>query len=87
MAAAGLRPRSGDGAHRIVLEYARRQLSQIISEDDLIEADDLRRDRAVAEYADFASRQVNSTQVRAAAEVADRIVRAIASSLAGWAPS
>ena len=82
MAAAGLRPRGGDGAHRIVLDYARRQLSQIISEDDLMEADDLRRDRAVAEYGDFASRQIDSTRVRTAADVADRVVSAIASSLA-----
>lgn len=37
MAAAGLRPRGGEGAHRIVLDYARHQLSDVISTDDLSE--------------------------------------------------
>jgi hypothetical protein len=39
MAAVGLRPRSGEGAHRIVLDYAREELGDFIGSDDLDEAD------------------------------------------------
>lgn len=81
MAANGLRPRGGDGAHRIVLDYARHQLAQLIGEDDLIEADEIRQDRALAEYGDFASRKLDANHVRDSADVAERIVRAVASSL------
>ncbi len=49
MAAAGLRPRGGEGAHRLVLDYARHQLSEVIAAHDLADADDIRRDRALAE--------------------------------------
>jgi hypothetical protein len=82
MAAVGLRPRGGEGAHRIVLEYARHQLGNAITAADLIEAEDIRRDRALAEYGDFASRQLGADGVRAAADVAERIVNAVASTLA-----
>lgn len=82
MAAAGLRSRSGEGAHRIVLEYARHQLAAVVTPEDLTEAEDIRRDRALAEYGDFASRQFSAEHVRAAADVAERIVHAIASALA-----
>lgn len=83
MAAAGLRARGGEGAHRIVLDYARHQLGDVVTMNDLSEADDIRRDRALAEYGDFASRQLKPDHVRAAADVAERIVNAIASALAG----
>lgn len=82
MAAAGLRPRGGEGAHRIVLAYARHQLGDVISTDDLSEADAIRRDRALAEYGDFAFRHLDASHVRDTAEVADRIVSAIAVALA-----
>ena len=82
MAANGLRARGGEGAHRIVLDYARHQLVDVISEDDLVEANDIRQDRALAEYGDFASRQLDADHVRAAADVADRIVSAVARALA-----
>lgn len=39
MAAAGLRPRSGEGAHRIVLNYARNCLAEVITGEDLTEAE------------------------------------------------
>lgn len=81
MAANGLRPRGGDGAHRIVLDYARHQLVQQIGQDDLMEADEIRQDRALAEYGDFASRKLDANHVRASADVAERIVRAVAGSL------
>jgi transposase InsO family protein len=45
MTATGLRARGGDGAHRIVLDYARHQLNNLVSAHDLSEADDIRRDR------------------------------------------
>jgi hypothetical protein len=82
MAAVGLRPRGGVGAHRIVLEYARHQLTAVIRATDLTEADDIRRDRALAEYGEFASRQLDADHVRSAADSAERIVNAVASALA-----
>lgn len=82
MAANGLRPRGGEGAHRIVLDYARHQLGDAITEDDLVEANEIRQDRALAEYGDFASRQLDADHVRAAADVSDRIVSAVATALA-----
>ena len=60
LVASGLRPRSGDGAHRIVLRYAREMLGAVIDGSDLDEADDIRKDRALAEYGDFASRKLTS---------------------------
>jgi len=82
MLANGLRPRGGEGSHRIVLEYARTQLGDVIDEDDLEEAREIRQDRALAEYGDFPTRQLNSAHVRAAAQVAERIVNAVAEALA-----
>lgn len=60
MAAAGYRPRSGEGAHRIVLAYARDQLVGVVSESDLSDADTIRRDRGNAEYGDFASSRLDA---------------------------
>lgn len=82
MSADGLRPRGGEGAHRIVLDYARHRLADLIDPRDLAEADEIRKDRALAEYGDFASRQLDADHVLAAAAVADRIVQAVAGSLA-----
>lgn len=82
MAAVGLRVRGGEGAHRITLDYARTQLAHAISPDDLVEADEIRQDRAIAEYGDFASRKLNAPHVRAAADVAERFVNAVADILA-----
>lgn len=82
MLANGLRPRGGEGAHRIVLDYARTQLGGLIGEGDLEEAKEIRQDRALAEYGDFPSRQLDSEHVRGAAEVAERIVNAVAHALA-----
>ena len=82
MAAAGYRPRAGEGSHRIVLAYARSQLGGIITEDEIGDADAIRRDRGVAEYGDFASSQIDAKRVRWAARVAERIVNAVANDLA-----
>ena len=87
LVASGLRPRGGDGAHRIVLRYAREMLAAVIDGSDLDEADDIRKDRALAEYGDFASRKLTSSQVRGAADVAERIVNAIAGALASARPN
>jgi hypothetical protein len=82
MLAAGLRPRGGEGAHRIVLAYARHVLGTVITADDLGEADGIRRDRALAEYGDYPSSQFSADHVNAAADVAERIVNAVATELA-----
>lgn len=82
MRANGYRPRSGEGAHRIVLEYARHQLAGVIEEDDLRDADGIRKDRGLAEYGEFASTRIDAEHVRWAADVAARIVDAIAGELA-----
>ena len=39
MAALGYRPRAGEGAHRIVLDYARQQLHTVITKDQIDDAD------------------------------------------------
>jgi DNA replicative helicase MCM subunit Mcm2 (Cdc46/Mcm family) len=44
MAAVGVRPRGGEGAHRIVLDYARHRLADVITADDLTEAEDIHRE-------------------------------------------
>ncbi len=86
MAAVGLRVRGGEGAHRITLEYARTQLADVIRHDDLVEADEIRKDRALAEYGDFASRKLNAAHVQTAADVAERFVDAVALTLASLSP-
>ena len=85
MRAAGYRPRSGEGAHRIVLDYARHQLAEVIEADDLQDADAIRKDRGLAEYGEFASTRIDADHVRWAADVAERIVNAIAAELAAQA--
>lgn len=87
MLANGLRPHGGEGAHRIVLDYARTQLAAVINEDDLEEAKEIRQDRSLAEYGDFPSRQLGGDHVRAAADVAERIVNAVAEALSRQARS
>ncbi|MYB08831.1 MAG: HEPN domain-containing protein [Acidimicrobiia bacterium] len=82
MAANGLRTRGGDGAHRIALGYLRHALAGKIANEDLVEADEIRQDRALAEYGDFASKRLDAAHVLAAADVAERIVNAIANALA-----
>lgn len=83
MSAQGLRVRRGEGAHRIALDYARHQLAGTVSESDLVEANEIRMDRALAEYGDFAARKLSAGHARDAADVAERMVNAIASALAG----
>jgi len=82
MTAKGLRVRGTEGAHKRTLDYARRELAGLLIEDDLEDADELRKDRAIAEYGDFAVRQLTVSHVFAAAEVAERIVAAVANDLA-----
>lgn len=82
MTANGYRPRNGNGAHRIVLQYARSQLDGAIAGEDVDRADALRRDRATAEYGDFAASKLSASDVAEATLVGDRIVKAVASLLA-----
>ena len=82
MAANGVRARGGEGAHRITLDYARHTLGGRIEVDDIEEAQQIRQDRAVAEYGDFGSRMFDATYVRDAAAVAERIVNVVARVLA-----
>lgn len=51
--------------------------------EDLEDADEIRRDRALAEYGDFAARGLSESHIRSAADVAERIVNAVATELAG----
>ena len=81
MLATGLRPRAGEGAHRIVLIYARHVLGNVVTEDDLTDAGGICRDRGLAEYGDYPSSQFSADHVDAAADVAERIVKAVASEL------
>lgn len=86
MAASGYRPRPGEGAHRVVLDYARTQLAAVIDAGDLTDADAIRKDRGLAEYGDFATSSITADHVRWAADVANRIIDAIAADLASRAP-
>jgi hypothetical protein len=82
MTAKGYRARGGDGAHRIVIAYARNQLAAMINTTDLDDADELRRDRGIAEYGDFAHSKLRAADVLGAADLAERIVNATAAALA-----
>lgn len=81
MLATGLRPRAGEGAHRIVLLYARHVLGNVVTEDDLTDAEGIRRDQGLTEYGDYPSTQFSADHVNASADVAERIVNAVASEL------
>lgn len=83
MVATGYRPKKGEGAHRIVVEYARVVLAGAVAEDDIDGLDGLRRDRADAEYGDFAQRRFDDEHLEAAAALAERVVNAVANVLAG----
>jgi len=82
MNAHGYRPRCGDGAYRIVLAYARTQLAMLIAASDIDDADELRRDRGIAEYDQFAHSKLQAVDVLAAADLAERVVNAVAKALA-----
>ena len=69
-------------AHRIGLQYARSQLDGAITDADIDRADALRRDRATAEYGDFAASKLGANDVAEATLVGERIVNAVASLLA-----
>jgi hypothetical protein len=58
MRAAGYRAANKPGSHRLVVEYAEIVLADVISANDVIALDELRRDRHTAEYGDFASRAI-----------------------------
>ena len=62
-------------------------LAAVIDGSDLDETDAIRKNRALAEYGDFASRKLTSSQVRSAADVAERIVNAIRRSACVGAPT
>lgn len=82
MVAGGYRPRKGEGTHRIVLEYARVVLAEVLTEADLDALDGLRRDRAAAEYGDFAQRRFDAEHLAASADLAERVINAVAVALA-----
>ncbi len=83
MTANGYRPRNGNGAHRIVLQYARSQLDAVLTSADIERADALRRDRVAAEHGDFAASKLGASDIADATLVGDRIVNAVANLLAG----
>jgi len=82
LVATGLRARSGDGAHRLILDYARNELKGALDPADLDGADQIRRDRAVAEYGDFAAQKIDAARVDWAVAIAERIVDGVARELA-----
>jgi hypothetical protein len=43
MNASGYRPHSGEGAHRIVLDYARHELAGVLTDEDLTASDSIQR--------------------------------------------
>ena len=62
LSANGLRARSGDGAHRIINNYARHQLADVITTTDLDDADSIRRDRIVTAIAKTLAAQAKPTR-------------------------
>ncbi len=56
-------------------------LGDVITAEDVTEADDIRRDRALGEYGDFATRQIDTQHVRAPAAAAERFINAVAAGL------
>jgi HEPN domain-containing protein len=79
--AAGYRVSNQAGAHRLIIEYAAEVLPNLINSKDLVSLDDLRRDRHIAEYGDFASRAIAPERARSAVELATRVVDAVAHAL------
>jgi hypothetical protein len=55
----------------------------VITDDDLDALDGLRRDRGDAEYGDFAQQRFDQNHLNEAADLAERIVNAVAADLAG----
>jgi hypothetical protein len=86
MVARGYRPKKGDGAHKIVLEYGRVVLASVLTAEDLDALDGLRRDRADAEYGDFAQLRFDAGHLAAAADLAERVINAVANALADNRP-
>lgn len=82
MRASGYRVTAEAGAHRLVIQYADVVLAGIISEDDVVALDELRRDRHTAEYGDFASRTISADRVHDALALTTRVVDAVATVLA-----
>ena len=64
-----------------MLLYARHALGNVVTEDDLTDAEGIRRDRGLAEYGDYPSTQFSADHMNASADVAERIVNAVASEL------
>jgi hypothetical protein len=82
MRAAGYRVANEAGSHRFVLDYASVVLAGVVSEDDIVALDDLRRDRHTAEYGDFASKTITTERARQALELATRVLASVAQTLA-----
>ena len=68
-----------------MLLYARHVLSKVVSAEDLTEAEGIRHDRGLAEYGDYPSTQFTVEHVKAAADVAERVVNTVATELARMA--
>ena len=81
MRASGYRASNEAGAHRFVIEYAEVVLAGIVSGDDAVALDHLRRDRHTAEYGDFASRTITEARAREALVLATKVVDSVAVSL------
>jgi len=69
MLATGLRPRAGEGAHRIVLLYARYVLGNVITDDDLTDATISAATGVSLSTGDYPSTQFSAEHVNASADV------------------
>ena len=69
-------------AHRLAVEYVEAVLTDVIAETDPTALEELRRDRSIAEYGDFASRTITPEQARERLDLATHVVNANAAALA-----
>jgi hypothetical protein len=75
-----LRAQGGEGAHAVVIEYARYALASHLDEATLNAADALRALRNQAEYSDLASR-IDTRAAISAIAVAEQVVRAVTAAM------
>lgn len=79
--ASGHRIENRPGHHRTVLDYAEHQLGGVLSAEDVREADRLRRRRHKTEYGAIPSGALTEPEIARHADVAQRIVAAVADAL------
>lgn len=81
--ARGYRFENTPGGHRATLEYGTRALAGTVDDSDFQEADALRARRHQADYEGIAAARISRQEIEHHANVAERIVAAVAADLAG----